>query len=134
MKQAQTRLSESQMEYLRQIVREGWAENVSEAIRLIVTERMARDSGLEAISPFEYRPAKVPRKVSRNKTVLHVEVIEATDVKPSATVIAEVVAEEEPAPDLSSTSYFDGNISADTSALSDEERAIFEAKFGKRFL
>jgi len=144
MKQIQTRLAPSLVEYLHRIVREGWAESESEALRLIVTERALRDANSETVSPFEYRPAKVPRKASRDKGRLCVEVMERPVKEAPVSEVSETVPDctedvpisegnsERKYPPVSPSEYWKRH-KVDLSSMSEEEKAQFIAKFGDDF-
>jgi len=72
-------------EYLAAIIREGYAKNESEAIKLILLERMLRDKGGRP-SPFKYRVGPTPRntkgKKREGKEIGKAEIFEASAPQP----------------------------------------------------
>lgn len=71
--------------YLSRIVKTGLADKESEAVKLILFERMLNDARKGEISPFEYRPARKTRTPSK-KLRIEIEELQASDLRrrPSA--------------------------------------------------
>lgn len=77
----QARISKELEDYLEDIVSSEYAKNKSEAIRLIILERMIADNLRGAISPFRY--AQVKGKRSRKKRSLKIEIIKREELPSS---------------------------------------------------
>ena len=65
------RLSRDVIDYLEDVVKDTNARNMTEAVRLIIIERMLRDKEAGEIGPFTYAPAPTPRdrRIKRSRTI-----------------------------------------------------------------
>ena len=65
------RLSREIIDYLGNVVKDTNARNTTEAVRLIILERMLKDKTAGEIAPFTYVPAPTPRdrKAKRSRTI-----------------------------------------------------------------
>lgn len=71
-----TRLPENLEDYIRTIKNKGYASSESEAIKLIVLERMMKDKERGKISPFEYQIKKDKKKTRKDLSSIPTDNVE----------------------------------------------------------
>ena len=95
MAQIQARISRETLDYLEKVKKDTIAESISDAVRLIITERMIKDRERGEISPFEYIPAPTPRKRKKRARKIEGEYIPAPIVRGASPPLHPPVSKED---------------------------------------
>ena len=123
----QTKVPEALGKYIEEIVKKGYAKNTSEAVKLIITERMMTDGG--EVRPFKYSPISE----KKSKRTLRVEIIGNENVRGASPPLhpPELKEGNIPAPTEEYVDPFTKINKPSMEGWTEEEKAAFEKQFGK---